>query len=103
MTLTVDEFIRRFLIHVLPNGFHRIRNCGLFAKGSCADNIISARELLAAAEPEGHPTATTVNPSKSFVGPDLFAKDKCHAFWLSSRLVHKKNLLESFSLTGPCR
>jgi hypothetical protein len=29
MTLAVDEFIRRFLIHVLPNGFHRIRHCGL--------------------------------------------------------------------------
>ncbi len=58
MTLAVDEFIRRFLIHMLPNGFHRIRHCGLFAKGACADNIISARELLAAAEPEGQPTAT---------------------------------------------
>src|ERR1700730_5646053 len=84
MTLTVDEFIRRFL------------NCGLFAKGSCADNIISARELLAAAEPEGHPTATTVNPSKSFVGPDLFVKDKCRAFWLSSRLVHKSTCWSRF-------
>jgi hypothetical protein len=33
MTLDVDEFIRRFLIHVLPDGFHRIRHCGLFANG----------------------------------------------------------------------
>ncbi len=32
MTLATDEFIRRFLIHVLPNGFHRIRHYGLFAK-----------------------------------------------------------------------
>jgi hypothetical protein len=32
MTLAVDEFIRRFLIHVLPNGFHRIRHCGLSPK-----------------------------------------------------------------------
>ncbi|HVR58830.1 MAG TPA: IS91 family transposase [Pseudolabrys sp.] len=62
MTLAVDEFIRRFLIHVLPKGFHRIRHYGLFAKGSCADNIARARELLAVAKP-GQPTAA-VDPSK---------------------------------------
>jgi Putative transposase len=63
MTLATDEFIRRFLIHVLPKGLHRIRHYGLFAKGSCADNIARARELLAAARPEGQPTAA-VDPSK---------------------------------------
>jgi Zn finger protein HypA/HybF involved in hydrogenase expression len=52
MTLAIDEFIRRFLIHVLPKGFHRIRHYGLFAKPSCADNIIRARQLLAAAQDE---------------------------------------------------
>jgi hypothetical protein len=57
VTLATDEFIRRFLIHVLPKGFHRIRHYGLFAKGACADNIARARELLAVAKPEGHPTA----------------------------------------------
>ena len=36
MTLATDEFIRRFLIHVLPKGLHRIRHYGLFAKGSLA-------------------------------------------------------------------
>jgi hypothetical protein len=64
MTLATGEFIRRFLIHVLPKGFHRIRHYGLFAKGSCADNIAHARELLAAAKPEGEPTAAAVDPSK---------------------------------------
>ena len=39
MTLATDEFIRRFLIHVLPKGLHRIRHYGLFAKSACADNI----------------------------------------------------------------
>jgi len=47
MTLATDEFIRRFLIHVLPRGFHRIRHYGLLAKTSCADNIARARKLLA--------------------------------------------------------
>ena len=46
MTLATGEFIRRFLIHVLPQGFHRIRHYGLFAGTGRADNIARARELL---------------------------------------------------------
>jgi hypothetical protein len=42
MTLAVDEFIRRFLIHVLPDGFHRIRHYGLFANGGRAEHRASA-------------------------------------------------------------
>jgi len=49
MTLEVGEFIRRFLLHVLPKGFHRIRHYGLLASGAKADTIAQARELLAAA------------------------------------------------------
>jgi hypothetical protein len=47
MTLANDEFIRRFLIHVLPKGFHRIRHYGLLANGHRAENIAHARKLLA--------------------------------------------------------
>ena len=46
MTLTTHEFIRRFLMHVLPAGFHRIRYYGLLASGKRADNVARARELL---------------------------------------------------------
>jgi hypothetical protein len=46
MTLATSEFIRRFLIHVLPQGFHRIRHYGLLASGARADNIARARKLL---------------------------------------------------------
>src|SRR5262249_34617844 len=46
MTLHPHEFIRRFLMHVLPKGFHRIRHYGLFANGNRAENIDRARELL---------------------------------------------------------
>ncbi len=55
MTLAADEFIRRFLLHVLPSGFHRIRHYGLLASATRADTIERARLLLAAAEaaPEG--------------------------------------------------
>src|SRR5712692_6046931 len=52
MTLATNEFIRRFLIHVLPGGFHRIRHYGLFANGSRADNIARARELLNVRPPQ---------------------------------------------------
>jgi hypothetical protein len=55
MTLATDEFIRRFLIHVLPKGFHRIRHYGLLAKPSSTDNIARARELLAAPKPRNEP------------------------------------------------
>ena len=48
MRLATDEFIRRFLNHVLPTGFHRIRHYGLFASGARAHNIAHARESLAA-------------------------------------------------------
>ena len=46
MKLATHEFIRRFLIHVLPDGFHRIRHYGLFASAARADNIARARQLL---------------------------------------------------------
>jgi hypothetical protein len=47
MTLETHEFIRRFLMHVLPKGFHRIRHYGLLANGNRAANVARARELLA--------------------------------------------------------
>ena len=46
MTIKPHEFIRRFLIHVLPSRFHRIRHYGLFANGNRVANIARARELL---------------------------------------------------------
>jgi hypothetical protein len=49
MTLATDEFIRRFLLHVLPRGFHRIRHYGLLAGGSSKASLSLARRLLAAA------------------------------------------------------
>jgi hypothetical protein len=51
MTLNADEFIRRFLLHVLPKGFHRIRHYGLLASGGRKDNIARARQLLGVPPP----------------------------------------------------
>ena len=46
MTLAPAEFVRRFLIHILPDGFHRIRHYGLFANSGRAANLAKARALL---------------------------------------------------------
>lgn len=46
MTLEPGEFIRRFLIHVLPKGFHRIRHYGLLTNGARRKNLETARQLL---------------------------------------------------------
>jgi hypothetical protein len=53
---SIDEFIRGFLIHVLPDGFHRIRHYGLFANGGRAENIAHARQLLNAPAPQNEPS-----------------------------------------------
>jgi hypothetical protein len=69
MTLATGEFIRRFLIHVLPQGFHRILHYGLLASGTRADNIARVRRLLdvPTAQPEhtDDSCAEAPNPSRS--------------------------------------
>ncbi len=61
MSLTPDEFLRRFLLHVLPAGFHRIRHYGLLAKGPRAIDLDRLRALIAAqdgTDPPRRPTTT---------------------------------------------
>jgi hypothetical protein len=64
MTLSAEEFMRRFLLHVLPSGFHRIRHYGLIANAGRKGNLARARKLLqlvpeaAQPEPPDEPTAT---------------------------------------------
>lgn len=63
MTLPADEFIRRFLLHVLPRGFHRIRHYGLLASSARKANLALARQLLdVAAVPEDPGTEDPVDP-----------------------------------------
>jgi hypothetical protein len=65
MTLAADEFIRRFLLHVLPIGFHRIRHYGLFANGGRAENLARARQLLGQPPPQDkvEPVTETDQPT----------------------------------------
>ena len=73
MTVAPGEFIRRFMLHVLPKGFHRIRHYGLLASSRTkADTLRRARELIAAAAPAQPP-----RPAKPDEAPaDTEASDK---------------------------
>jgi len=81
MTLATDEFMRRFLLHVLPSGFHRIRHYGLIANTARKDNLARARELLMSeqsvpsteAETTGADTADSAHESATYVCPDCGA------------------------------
>ena len=62
MTLGTDEFMRRFLLHVLPGGFHRIRHYGLLANAGRREHLAQARQLL-------HVVPTVVEPPSSTAAP----------------------------------
>lgn len=66
MTLEPDEFMRRFLLHVLPGGFHRIRHYGLIANNARKENLARARELLRVA-----PAVTASDPELVEVSADV--------------------------------
>ena len=76
MALSQDEFMRRFLLHVLPSGFHRIRHYGLLANSGRKDNLEKARELLQVTtsinEPSGK-SATDEPIQPTFTCPDCGA------------------------------
>ena len=72
MTLSPQEFMRRFLLHVLPGGFHRIRHYGLLANGHRRDNLALARELLQVMQPPSAESAESADdtftaPAPTFV------------------------------------
>jgi predicted RNA-binding Zn-ribbon protein involved in translation (DUF1610 family) len=77
MTLSAEEFMRRFLLHVLPSGLHRIRHYGLFANAERKDNLIKARELLHVAPEDGTTSqgddAPLASVQPTFVCPDCGA------------------------------
>jgi hypothetical protein len=71
MTLEPAEFIRRFLLHVLPRGFHRIRHYGLFASAVRRENLARARQLLAVPQP------TTQDAADSDAAPEPWRRCPC--------------------------
>ena len=77
MTLPADEFLRRFLLHVLPDGFHRIRHYGLLASGQRAANVRRARELIGPAQDPGPPATASLAPAPAVVDPLLPQDPPC--------------------------
>jgi hypothetical protein len=75
MRLTPDEFMRRFLLHVLPSGFHRIRHYGLLAHGPRAMGIDHIRALIGAQTPA--PTATPANDNDEPAEPQATVQSTC--------------------------
>src|SRR5690606_41392519 len=67
MTLAADEFMRRFLLHVLPTGLHRIRHYGLLANAGRQQNLATARALLDVPRPEPVDDESAVTPPPTFV------------------------------------
>jgi hypothetical protein len=77
MTLTAEEFMRRFLLHVLPTGFHRIRHYGLLAHAHRRHNIAAARALLQGPSPPASLGSDTHNAKAS--RPPTFVCRHCGA------------------------
>ena len=69
MTLSTGEFMRRFLLHVLPSGFHRIRHYGLIANTGRRENLVRVRELLGVERLNVNASLTEADASGRLVQP----------------------------------
>jgi len=77
MTLSADEFLRRFLLHVLPDGFPRIRHYGLLGNRHRRENLARCRELLAVPQPIPQPPRDYRERCRQLTGHDPLQCPKC--------------------------
>jgi hypothetical protein len=77
MTLAAGEFIRRFLLHTVPEGFHRIRHVGFLANGHRTAKLTLCRALLAAPEPELLPSRTWRDRYRQLTGETIDVCPDC--------------------------
>jgi hypothetical protein len=77
MTLSADEFLRRFLLHVLPDGFQRIRHYGLLGNRYRAENLVRCRELLAVPVPIPQPQPDYRERCRQLSGQDPLLCPQC--------------------------
>ena len=89
MTLTTDEFMRRFLLHVLPSGFHRIRHYGLLANGGRRDHLERARELLQDEPVNAEALRTDADVSDKAAQPTFVCPD-CGAAMIIIEILARK-------------
>ena len=79
MTLAAEEFIRRFLLHVLPNGFMRIRHFGFLANRSKKQGLSRCRQLLGVSAPPANPVAkSALELMRELTGVDVSRCPHCH-------------------------
>jgi hypothetical protein len=74
MMLSNDEFTRRFLLHVLPSGFHRIRHYGLLANAARKNHIATLRQLLHLPVLAAHPGTSELTTLKGSAGPTFVCR-----------------------------
>ncbi len=72
MVLDADEFIRRFLLHTLPDGFHRIRHYGFLANGHRIARLVLCRTLL-----DALPPSSAAEPASDRTSTDLAHRCRC--------------------------
>jgi hypothetical protein len=77
MTLAAGEFMRRFLLHTVPDGFHRIRHLGFLANGHRTAKLARCRALLAAPTPEPAPAESYRERQRRLTGHDLHICPEC--------------------------
>lgn len=96
MTLKTDEFMRRFLLHVLPSGFHRIRHYGLIANTGRRENLARVRELLNGAPVE----PKEINTQNEAVTPTFICRDCGAAMIVTGILARTPNIRAPPSCRG---
>jgi hypothetical protein len=89
MTLTTDEFMRRFLLHVLPSGFHRIRHYGLLANAGRRDNLARVRDLLQVAPANTEPMSADADALDKAIQPTFVCPD-CGAAMIIVEILARK-------------
>jgi len=101
MTLEADEFLRRFLLHVLPSGFHRIRHYGLLANAERKNNLAKAREFLHVVAPIDHTQSDTVVLSVDRVQPTFICRHCGAAMHIIETLMRVKPIRAPPQYRGP--
>ena len=103
MTLSTDEFIRRFLLHVLPSGFHRIRHYGLLANAGRVEHLAAARRALLSTTTDpttAAPTNEAVEAIATSVSP-VFVCRHCGAAMLIVDILARTPEIRAPPLPAP--
>jgi len=87
MTLSADEFIRRFLQHTVPHGFHRIRHIGFLANSHRSEKLALCRKLLAVPPPEPVPPRRWQDRLRDLTGEDIDACPCCGGVMLTCGVI----------------